>query len=205
MMEEKTPRKRRQQQTKYAILEAARRIIREQGASQLSMRAIAEAIDYSPAGLYEYFGSKEEIIHAVCRQGHGFLHQALLSVDAALPPSDRVVALGQAYIRFALENPESYLLMFTLAGSSADPVEMVGEESAYTVLVGAIQQGLESGVFTARPAFGQQEMAYAAWALVHGIAMLRLTHLRNFPADFAAADEEALAAFARGLKGESQG
>jgi AcrR family transcriptional regulator len=199
MMEEKTPRKRRQQQTRYAILEAASRIIREQGASQLSMRAIAEAIDYSPAGLYEYFGSKEEIIQAVCRQGHGFLHQALLRVDAALPPSDRLVALGQAYIRFALENPETYMLMFTLGGASADPAEVAGEESVYTVLVGAIQQGLDTGVFTARPAFRQQEMAYAAWALVHGIAMLRLTHLRLFPADFEAADREALSAFARGL------
>ena len=48
--------------TQQAILDAARAIIHEQGPDKLSMRAIADRIDYSPAGLYEYYGSKEEII-----------------------------------------------------------------------------------------------------------------------------------------------
>ncbi|NJN55580.1 MAG: helix-turn-helix transcriptional regulator, partial [Anaerolineae bacterium] len=59
-MDELTPRERRHLRTKDAILDAARLIIKEQGADALSIRAIAEQIDYSPAGLYEYFGSKEE-------------------------------------------------------------------------------------------------------------------------------------------------
>jgi AcrR family transcriptional regulator len=56
MMDELTPRQRRHLRTKDAILDAARQIIAEEGADNLSMRGIAERIDYSAAGLYEYFG-----------------------------------------------------------------------------------------------------------------------------------------------------
>lgn len=52
-----TPRERRAQRTRDAILEAARGIISKKGVEALSIRSIADAIDYSPAGLYEYFGS----------------------------------------------------------------------------------------------------------------------------------------------------
>ena len=62
MDEVSTPRERRAQRTRDAILEAARQIIGKDGIDGLSTRGIADAIDYSPAGLYEYFGSKEEII-----------------------------------------------------------------------------------------------------------------------------------------------
>ena len=47
------------------------------------------------------------------------------------------------------------------------------------------------------------EMAYTAWATVHGIAMLRVTSLRGYPMDFEAADREALSNFARGLQSAS--
>ena len=59
------PRTKRHLRTKQAILDAARQIIAEEGPAALSMRALADRIDYSAAGLYEYFGSKEEIIAAV--------------------------------------------------------------------------------------------------------------------------------------------
>ena len=59
MTEALTPRQRRHLRTKDAILDAARQIIATEGAEKLSMRAIAKRIDYSPAGLYEYFGSKD--------------------------------------------------------------------------------------------------------------------------------------------------
>jgi hypothetical protein len=52
-----------------------------------------------------------------------------------------------------------------------------------------------------RPGFGLDEMAYAAWALVHGVAMLRTTALRYYPADLAANDHQVLENFMRGLQG----
>ncbi len=201
MMEEQTltPRERRHLRTRDAILDAARQIIAVKGPDKLSMRAIARRIDYSPAGLYEYFGSKEEIISAICWQGHGRLTAAARRVPADLPPDDYLVAFGMTYIRFALENPDFYQLMFTSVQVDNLSAEMVDEQSSYTILQTAIQRGIDAGLFKPRPGFGPEEMAYAAWTAVHGIAMLRIAFLHNIQEDTAVLDEAALRNLVRGL------
>ncbi len=183
-----------------AILEAAREIINDRGVSQLSMRAIAERIDYSTPGLYEYFNSKEEIIQALATQGHQRLRGYLLTVDPGLPPAEYLQAIGQAYIEFALANRDYYLLMFTTPPSAVSLETMLGESSSYPVLLQAIQRGVEAGLFQTRPGYGANEMAYSSWTLVHGIAMLRIAYLVDFPLDMAAADRETLRTFSAGLK-----
>ncbi len=198
------PRARRFQRTRQAILDAALAIIREEGPAALNMRALAERSDYSAAGLYEYFGGKDEIIAEVCQQGHERLARAMRLADASLPVVDYLFAIGSSYIRFALENPDHFLLMFTAVppGSSDDfsPEKLLEGDSSFNILLAAIRRGIEEGVFVARPGFELMEMAYAAWVMVHGIAMLRLTSLRGYPMDFEAADREALHNFARGLQ-----
>lgn len=201
-------RTKRHLRTKQAILDAARTIIADEGPAALSMRAIADRIDYSPAGLYEYFGGKEEIIAAVCDEGQRFLFEAMSQADPALPPAEYLYHIGQAYIRFALEHPDYFLLMFSeapstdMAGVPLDAVkEMMEQEgSAYGILVHAIQRGIDEDAFRVRPGFGRDEMAYAAWTLVHGVAMLRTTTMRSYPADLALADHQVLLNFMRGLQ-----
>jgi AcrR family transcriptional regulator len=201
-------RQRRHVRTKQAILDAALEIIREAGPAALSMRSLADRIDYSPAGLYEYYGSKEEIVVAVCAEGQRTLFEAMDQVDASLPPVEHLYHIGKAYIRFALDYPDYFLLMFTAApaGALADAtLELVQaalrqEGSAYAILLRVIQRGIDEGVFRVRPGFGLDEMAYAAWTLVHGIAMLRITALRPYPGDLDSTDDQTLANFTRGLR-----
>jgi AcrR family transcriptional regulator len=204
------PRGRRRVRTRQAILDAALDLIRDEGPAGLNMRTLAERTDYSAAALYEYFGSKDEIIVEVRRQGYDLLTAEMAAVDAptassAAPAVDHLLELGRAYIRFALANPDHFLLMFTDAppgpGSDFSPEMLMQGHSSYHILVRAIQRGIEEGVFRPRPGFGLVEMAYGAWAIVHGLAMLRVTSLRGFPIDFDAADREALQAFVRGLQG----
>ena len=203
-----TTRTKRHLRTKQAILEAAREIIAEDGPAALSMRALADRIDYSAAGLYEYFGSKEEIIAAVCDQGQRYLFEAMSQVDPALPPVEHLYGIGKAYIHFALEHPDYFLLMFTVAPPpdiASIPPEMVqhmmhGEGTAYGLLLQAIQRGIDLGAFPVRPGFGLDQMGYAAWSLVHGTAMLRITALRGYPADLNSADHQVLLNFMRGLQ-----
>lgn len=203
-----TPRTIRHLRTRQAILDAARAIIAEEGPAALSMRALADRIDYSAAGLYEYFGSKEEILAAVCDEGQGYLYAAMSQADPNLSPVDYLYQIGLAYIRFALEHPDYFLLMFTVApppsmapvpGGAAGDVRH-GEGSAYGILVQAIQRGIDEDAFPVRPGFGRDEMAYAAWTLVHGAAMLRTTALRHYAADLAAMDHQVLLNFMRGLQ-----
>lgn len=204
-----TTRTKRHLRTRQAILDAAREIIADEGPGALSMRALAERIDYSPAGLYEYFASKEEILAAMSDQGQQYLFEAMSGADPDLPPADYLYQIGIAYVRFALEHPDYFLLMFTVApppdmdGLSEEVVKeaMHQEGSAYGILVQAIQRGINEGTFRTRPGFGLDEMAYAAWTLVHGIAMLRTTALRHYPVDLAASDHQVLLNFMRGLQG----
>ena len=201
-------RTKRHARTKQAILDAAREIIAEDGPAALSMRALADRIDYSPAALYEYYGSKEEIIVAVCDEGQRYLFEAMSQADPTLPPAEYLYQIGQAYIRFALEHPDYFLLMFTeapppdMAGLTLEIVRglMEQEGAAYGLLVRAVQRGIDEGAFQARPGFGRDEMTYAAWTLVHGVAMLRTTALRTYPADLDAWDQQILHNFMRGLQ-----
>ena len=198
------PRERRYRRTKQAILDAALAIIREEGPGALNMRALAERSDYSAAGLYEYFGGKDEIIAEVCQQGHERLTREMRLADPSLPVVEYLFEIGISYIRFALENPDHFLLMFTALppSSSGDfsPEKLLEGDSSFNILLAAIRRGIAEGVFVTRPGFGLMEMAYAAWVMVHGIAMLRLTSLRGYPMDFEAADRETLRNFARGLQ-----
>lgn len=198
-----TPRERRHRRTRKAILSTARHIINEEGPANLSIRELARRIDYSPAGLYEYFGSKDEIIQAVCNEGHERLTAALAQAcDPEQDPGAQLLAIGQAYVDFAVRNPDYYALMFATPPEEAGYEEIVQEGSSFGILLRVIQNGIDAGVFAPRPGFERMGMAYAAWATVHGIAMLRTTYLKNAPLDFDTAGREALLAFGRGLMQE---
>ncbi len=199
-MAELTPRQRRHLRTRDAILDAARQIIVEDGADNLSMRGIADRIDYSAAGLYEYFGGKDEIITAVCMQGEERLYQRMARVDKNLPPMEYLIEIGMAYIDFALKNADHFKLMFA---SGLNPPEEIEEdftkESSFNVLVSAIQRGIDEGVFITRDGFDLMDMAYLAWSIVHGISALRITQLSLIPYDFGQADREVLKTAVYGL------
>ncbi len=205
---ELTPRERRQQRTQHSIIDAARQIIREKGVEALSMRAIADRIDYSPAGLYEYFASKEEIIGAVCEQNAERFTEWLAAVDTTLPPLDYMLALGLAYIDFAASNPDAFLLMFTTIPLSQTNQEhpdiydidaVIARGDAFGILVKGVHRCVEAGLYPTRPDFGVLEMAYASWTQVHGLAMLRVTNGDLFPFDYATVERNSLRAQGAGL------
>ncbi|MEX1019757.1 MAG: TetR/AcrR family transcriptional regulator [Litorilinea sp.] len=222
-----SPRARRQQRTSQAILDAARQIIQREGIDALSMRALAERIDYSPASLYEYYGSKDEIIQAVCEQGHGLMRDRMAQVDKTLDVVDYLVQIGLVYIHFAVTNPDYFRIMFAvLDGNMPDPGAADGPEanteanteasteaskearpllappppdSSFYILLGAIQRGIDEGVYRVQPEIGLLEMAYGAWSLVHGLATLRIAHDSRFPVDYTQTEPAILRAYAAGL------
>jgi AcrR family transcriptional regulator len=195
------PREKRQQVTKELILDTARRLITKQGVEHFSLRELARAVDYSPAALYEYFDSKEDILAALCRQADIRLSRQLQTVPTNLAAAERLVALGLAYVDFARQNREHYLLMFShLTSDRPSLAEPVDEASPYHILLQTVATGITAGIFPSREGYGVEQIAYACWALVHGMAMLQLIYLQEFKADFEAADRRALETFVRGLR-----
>jgi AcrR family transcriptional regulator len=193
-------REQRHADMKAAILQAAREAILEHGPERFSLRDVARRSGYSPAGLYEYFSGKDDLLAAVAAESMGQLHAALVRAGRDTQPLERLVALGLAYVRFARENPQHFLLVFArLPSQRTSLAAPPSSESPYRVVLQAVQDGLEAGDFVARSGFGVEEMAYGLWVMAHGMAMLQQTHLRQFNADFVDHDRRVLDVYVRGL------
>lgn len=106
-------RKSRQKQAlRERILDAARRIVMREGFAALSMRKIADAIEYSPATLYLHFASRDEIAQALCAEGYAQLLETFVPLAQIADPAERLKALGRAYVAFGVAHPETYRLIF---------------------------------------------------------------------------------------------
>ena len=196
-----TPRQRRRHKTKATILEAARELITEKGPDGLSLRELARRIDYSPSGLYEYFKSKDDLVMAISAEGLELLRIYLNRVPTDLPPSERLLEMGLAYLDFAHDHPEHFMLIFNnLTSNQASTNELVDPASPYYILLQAVRAAIEAEEFSPREGYTLEEIAYSLWSLVHGMAMLRQTHLRHFQADFDAIHRRTLQLFAEGFK-----
>jgi AcrR family transcriptional regulator len=98
------------------ILDAARELFIAEGYQNISIRKIAERIEYSPAAIYSYFPSKDDIFFALAEEGFRLLggprkpeHSAQLQ---ALPPEERVRAIFWHFYAFSREHPQYFALMF---------------------------------------------------------------------------------------------
>jgi AcrR family transcriptional regulator len=197
------PRQQRHADMKVAILKAARDAILEHGPEHFSLRDVARRSGFSPAGLYEYFSGKEDLVAAVAEESLAQLYAVLAYAGRSLPPEERLVALGLAYIRFAHENPQHFMLIFArLPSQRVSPEQAPRPTSPYQVVLHTVQDGVDTGVFVVCPGFGVEEMAYGLWVMAHGMAMLQQTHLRQFQADSAAHDRRVLEVYVHGLRQE---
>jgi AcrR family transcriptional regulator len=186
--------------TRDDILRAARAIVLEAGVDALSLRAVAAKADFSPAALYEYFEGKDAIVRALSEQTMMRLGKHLERAAKVASPARRLVAIGLAYIDFALTHEEDFLLAFTRFRSSRRAAsEPISEASPYGVLAAAVESAVAQGVVERPRGVPMDTLAYAVWSHAHGIAMLRLTHLRGFQADFKSADGRALGALIVGM------
>ncbi len=171
------------------IIATAIELLDERGLSAFTMRALGERLGVEAMAIYHYFPSKQTLLEAVGSAGvdmaasfGGFVEGVPI---AELPAGDLVVALGMRYLRFAQENPAQFTLLFSILPIDyATWEEFVNGTSTFQLPQRAVQKGIDTGEFIARPGFGLNEMAYALWALVHGLAVLRLTRLRSMEADY---------------------
>jgi AcrR family transcriptional regulator len=184
------PRTRRNARIRQAIIKSAVEIIHHEGVAALSIRRIADAIDYSPASIYEYYPNKDAILAEVCEEGYTKLAAALREYPSESDPRVAVRECGVQYVRFALANPDYFLLMFSTAGMQSNHNIEESLESqllrspAFMVIQSHIQALSVAGFCVVKPTYGVFQIALSAWQMVHGIAMLALTTQRNGPVDY---------------------
>lgn len=101
---------REKNQRQELILNAANEIITVEGVGQLSIRKIANKIEYSPSVIYHYFRDKEDIINHLMQRSYQKIIKALASAQAlASEPREKIREMNRNYIDLALEMSEQYL------------------------------------------------------------------------------------------------
>ncbi|MCA9918450.1 MAG: TetR/AcrR family transcriptional regulator [Anaerolineales bacterium] len=179
-----TPQERRLAQTRQAILYNARQMIVAQGIDGLSIRALADSIDYTPGALYKYFNSKEALVDAVRADCFEELNIFIAErVGTAVTTPEMLLLGGLAYIEYAAQRPQEYHLMFNMEPSHATSGEQ--RKMAMRALLLIVQLGIAQGQIVAQGGYDAAIIAYHCWATVHGIASLQATVLLEERSDLA--------------------
>ena len=167
-----------------ALLDAALQLIAERGIYDLTLREVARQAGVSHNAPYHHFADKAELVAALALEGFQTLEQAERAAyeQAAGNPLERTLAISSAYIRFALENPAIYSLMFRpeLRKSSHNIQEWNGAvESAadltFQVLLDGISASQQAGLM--RTDLSVYMLALTMWSTIHGLTTLLLDNM----------------------------
>jgi AcrR family transcriptional regulator len=157
-----------------ALLEQAVRTIQDHGVDQLTLRGVGEDLGVSRTALYRHFADKAALLDAVAGQGFRTLRERLEEAwTVGGPGAVGFAAMASAYVRFAIDQPSHYRVMFGAALDSqrCDPDLAVEGAAAFQALVDALTWQQRAGVVRDDD---PQQLANYVWAIVHGISMLAL-------------------------------
>lgn len=159
-----------------AILDAARELFATEDYRAVSLRKIAEKIEYSPAAIYRYFSDKEEILFHLIAEGFEMLSARMHALDAVADPVERLRQSGKVYLEFALTQPHYYRLMFQLEKNEMMEKYMpqcASAQATFGFVLLAAGDAIASGQFAPdRPAI---VVAAGIWAAMHGAVSLALS------------------------------
>ena len=179
-----TRRARQKAQLRQEIIDAARDILARDGFEQLSMRKVAERIEYSPTAIYLHFDDKRDLVFQVCEETFSKLVAELASLETDVKdPVARLREGMRRYVAFGLRHPQHYLATFV-----AVPLDQLPEDvarynrpdsngmKALGIMRASIQACVDAGKFrTVDP----DVTTRSAWAALHGVTAL-LIQMPNF-------------------------
>jgi len=170
-------REREKQELRQQILDTARAMFAAEGYEAVTMRKIADAIEYSPTAIYLYFKDKDELINELCHSDFRALAQEFQKIAKVQDPIERLKRTGLTYIEFGLAYPNHYRLMFMTPHPPHSPeLEMSKgnpEEDAYAFLKVVVGECVSKALF--REEFMDVEtISQLLWAGVHGVVSLQI-------------------------------
>jgi AcrR family transcriptional regulator len=167
-------REREKEGLRRRILDAARELFMRHGYERVTMRAIAEAIEYSPTAIYQHFADKDALVDALCSEDFSTLLGAISGEALPADPIARIRALGLAYAQFGLTHPNHYRFMFMtpIKPHEHDEQDDPGLQS-YLMLREAVEQGIAQGRLRD---VGVDTAAQVLWASIHGAVALLVAY-----------------------------
>jgi AcrR family transcriptional regulator len=159
-----------------SLINAALELITEnQETKTLSLREVARRVGVSHAAPYRHFADKDALLAAVAEEGFHVLTLCLQSSleNTSYDPLQGLQAIGVAYVEFAIAHPAHYRVMFGAfrADSQSYPSLSASGQEAFTVMINTIEIAQDAGKINRGES---QHLAWVAWSLVHGLAMLLL-------------------------------
>jgi AcrR family transcriptional regulator len=185
-------REREREELRTKILDAARELFATEGYEAVTMRKIAERIEYSPTAIYLHFKDKEAVLREICDADFGTLAHGFATIARIADPRQRLVATGQAYAEFGLSHPNHYRLMFMTPHPpfTAESALERGnpEQDAYAFLRGILAEALAAGRL--RPGLDDLELlTQTVWAGIHGVVSLEIAKCHDDWVDWRPAAE----------------
>jgi len=165
---------REKQDKRELILRSAHQIFVDRGFEEVSIRNIADEIEYSPATIYLYFKDKNEIFYALHTEAFKVFNEYVAEIVQIKNPFDRLVALGRKFIQFAHTYPKYYDIMFiTKSPMDCHLNKDKWEEGAraHSFLESLVAECKAKGRFKKQD---PQILALTIWSYVHGLCSLEL-------------------------------
>lgn len=180
-------REREKEEVRRKILDAARELFAREGYEHVTMRAVADAIEYSPTTIYNHFEDKDDLVEALCHEDFARLFAVLTAGGLPADPIERLEQMGRAYSQFALQYPNHYRFMF-LTPKHPDH-EMSDDDpgaQSFRLLLDACREAQAQGRLRPGP---PETIAQVIWASLHGATALLVTYrAEQFPCAPAAPD-----------------
>lgn len=191
-------RERLRKQVRNDILKTARDIAREEGWQSVSIRKIAEIIEYSPPILYEYFDNKDKLLETIRNDGFAFLHEELLKLKTLYRnPEKLITEFAQVQWRFMLTQMEVFQVMFNIEGG------LCQSKQAYQIEFAMLNNHpiWESlALIRPRSADAVSKTFYEWWCLTYGFLVVTgVTQTRQTLPNFEPIFMESVRRFVRGL------
>lgn len=189
------------------ILDVARELFAAEGYDAVTIRGIAEAIEYSPTTIYLHFKDKDALIRELCKVDSISLAQAFQKVANEPDPLKRIHKIGMAYVEFGITYPNHYRLMFM--SKRLHKVEELAEmghgnpeQDGYALLLNTLREAVDQQLLAVNLT-DPQLLAQSCWASVHGVVAIHLTLYGDPWVEWRSLEETAeltINAIIRGLK-----
>jgi AcrR family transcriptional regulator len=200
-MGSKERREREKANTRQLILDAARELFVEDGYDAVSMRKIADKIEYSPTAIYVHFEDKDALLTELSVCDFKDFTEQFAAVPRDLPAIERLAGIGRAYVRFGVDHPAQYRHLFMVPRTvSPDVMAQKPEIDPYDILRQAVVEVIAEGRIHADWA-DPDLVAQLLWSGIHGVVALRITHPAKARVELRTVDELAEAMMCTLLEG----
>ena len=173
-------RQRQKEEVRESILRAAWEMVLAEGWQNLSIRKIADAIEYSVPVIYTHFENKEAILLEFTKIGFRLLNEQLVTAKVKQEePARQLEAMAHAYASFAFANKEYYQLMYGLGMPTCDMVRQVPEVGKFSdIMHGTIKELIATSKDSKVDSF-LKYLTY--WSMLHGLVSINLTGRSDAP------------------------